>query len=701
MSIPDKDLFILKKHIIALENKIKAQDNVIQGLENDLLQTSQENDMLHKRLELYFENEKVVEITNKFSKILRWKHDIETNSFWLSDEAYEILKLDRKVCHISFEEYLKLIHPDDREYIIGKFNSSLENSGGASYQDFHCSYRIVISDGSVMYMSNDYRYEYNTIGEPVRGIGISRDITNEIAENKHKEELQQNLKKTIFRANIAEKIGKFGHVEIYLDSYSFWASEGAQAILGISDGAINSIDTFLERIHHEDRDRYLAYYTTLLSDSEDSSGSLIVRIISLDGILKYINTIFFSFDKDSNLVIGAMHDVTEIVQQQKREDELKKHLQIVDKMRSLGLLVGGITHDFNNILASIISGAEYFSLNKKLSGQERVAAENIVKAGAHATSLIKQLMAFSRQNETSNHSVDLQDVVRTSLELVRHAVDSRIIISTQFNADNVFIWTDYSRFQALILNVCINAAYALAKCEKPEIVISTDIIDSDSVLPSGYNISLADSEYALLRISNNGETIPETVIGRIFDPFFTTKKDNENSGLGLSMAFALIESMNGHILVDSSEECTSFSFYMPLADFPVANEYGVHTIVSGSGRILFVDDDENFRVNTCFFLDYLGYDVVQCSNGTEALELMSREDNLYDLAIIDMIMPDMSGAELFEQIRCFAPELKVIMLSGQIGENKIPERVAKGLTMFLNKPIHTAELSQIIHKIIP
>ena len=227
-----------------------------------------------------------------------------------------------------------------------------------------------------------------------------------------------DLQKALHRANIAEKIGSFGHVEIYMDSYSFWASEGALRILGPCESEVNSIDMVLERIHPQDRDNYIAHYTTALSQPGKSPGHLTVRMVHPDGTLKHVNTILLSYDTDSNIVIGVMHDVTEKVLQQNREAELKKQLQVSDKMRSLGVLVGGITHDFNNILAGIISGAEYFALNKKLSKKERTAAENIISAGVHAASLTKQLLAFSRQN-VNQHSklTPCQRPILTPLEL--------------------------------------------------------------------------------------------------------------------------------------------------------------------------------------------------------------------------------------------------------------------------------------------
>lgn len=548
--------------------------------------------------------------------------------------------------------------------------------------------------------------------EQLRAIeALEKDLAALSAENsmlraqlktyKQGQDLNHDLEKAMQRANIAEQIGKFGHVEIFLDSYSFRASKGAFEIMGPCEHEINSIDTVFERIHPDDRDKYIAHYTTALSQPGKSPAHLTVRFVLPDGTIKHVNTILLSYDTDSQIVIGVMQDVTEKVMQEKREQALQNQVAISDKMRSLGLLVSGITHDFNNILATIISGAEYFSLNEKLTEKEKTAALNIIDAGAHAASLTKQLLAFSRQNETPHTGVKLQDIIKATISLVRQTVDSRIAISTRHKADDLYIKTDYSRFQALILNVCVNADDALAEVDHPEIRITTDRIHAGSILPAAHNIDTGESEYALLRITNNGTPISKEIIDKIFDPFFTTKADTGGTGLGLSMVFSTIQSMKGRVFVDSSDgKETSFSFYMPLDRVTSEAPPDTHKIIPGHGSILFVDDDDNFRENAGFFLSHLGYEVNLCAGGAQALQLLHSRKKSYDLAIIDMIMPDMDGAELFTKIREFNTQLKVIMLSGQIGENPLPAHVSQGLSMRLSKPIHTAELSQAIHDVL-
>lgn len=257
---------------------------------------------------------------------------------------------------------------------------------------------------------------------------------------------------------------------------------------------------------------------------------------------------------------------------------------------------------------------------------------------------------------------------------------------------------DFAQLQAAILNICVNANKALEHTPEPEIKIHTEMVTTESLLPAGH--ILDDGVFVRLKISNNGSQIPAEIMDRIFEPFFTTKLPGEGIGLGLSTVFSTINAMGGRLFVDSDETETAFNIYLPVLVDISTDIDDEQKIICGEGRILFVDDDDHVRENIGMCIRDFGYNLDTCSSSVEALKLFKKQGEMYDLVILDMLMPVMNGVELYKKLRIIRPEIKVILLSGHIGNKALDTDVIEGLAMCLNKPIREADLSQVINKVL-
>jgi CheY-like chemotaxis protein len=228
--------------------------------------------------------------------------------------------------------------------------------------------------------------------------------------------------------------------------------------------------------------------------------------------------------------------------------------------------------------------------------------------------------------------------------------------------------------------------------------ITTQEVEIDELFCQSSTFTLQPGRFIKLEIRDSGCGIPQEDLNRIFDPFFTTKAKGEGTGLGLSTVYGTIQQHNGAINVYSEVgKGTVFQILLPVTnkERPVVKD--VPQAISGSGRILVVDDEEIMRVTAQIILENLGYTVLLAENGKKAVELFHKEDNKIDLVLLDMIMPVMNGRDCFEQLKKINPDVRVVISSGFSREEDLQEMMKDGLSGLIRKPYLTSALSRVIH----
>lgn len=402
----------------------------------------------------------------------------------------------------------------------------------------------------------------------------------------------------------------------------------------------------------------------------------------------------------SGILIVA-RDITQRKKMEAEHQQLDLQLRQAQKLEAIGQLTGGIAHDFNNILTAINGFSELLQLRLPADSPLQSMVENILKSGKRATSLISQLLAFSRKQIIEPKIVDINTVITELDKMLRRIINEDIEFQTQLATD---IWTvkiDPTQLEQVILNLVVNARDAMPQGGK--LILKTENASfSQNFLSEQEKIEAGD--YSLLTISDTGTGMDEETKAHIFEPFFSTKMKGKGTGLGLSTVYGIVRQNNGYIRVDSQkEEGTTFSIYFSRV-FETADQSPQYSITNatpeGSETIILVEDDPavlNLSVHT---LQERGYIVLPVKNGEDALQMSLTGQGKPDLLITDVVMPNISGKKVAQELGKRFPDLKVLFISGYTDKVISHHGILDTDINFLQKPFSITALTQKVREIL-
>ena len=376
---------------------------------------------------------------------------------------------------------------------------------------------------------------------------------------------------------------------------------------------------------------------------------------------------------EDRAIVAVVMDVTELKETQ---DQLLQS----QKLESLGILAGGIAHDFNNDLA-VISGNAELAL-EKIPEQSRANTQvrRILNASEKATSLVQQILSFSRKETKQYGPVNLKEVISESLDMIRALIPTNILIHEQTKMGRAFVKGDKTQIQQIIVNLCTNAYQAM------------------ELLGGVLTISLeVEGTFMKLCIKDNGPGIPNEFQENIFDPFFTTKDVGKGTGLGLSVVYRLVKQHGGKILIESKPEMgTVFSVYLPISDDIYVEQNSNENVTNGVGHILIVDDDPDVAELYQDCLTSAGYTVSMHESSLDALSEFKDKPDKFDLVLTDQIMPELTGDAFAQALLAIRPELPIVLTTGY--SKVFCEKQAKkmGIKQYLEKPAKMGMLTKVI-----
>ncbi len=398
---------------------------------------------------------------------------------------------------------------------------------------------------------------------------------------------------------------------------------------------------------------------------------------------------------EAGIPTGILEINIDITAERRLEDQLRQS----QKLEAIGTLAGGIAHNFNNILASIIGNAE-LALDEV--GEESPAQSNldaIMRASLRASDHVKEILAFGRKSPTEPRSVHLAPLVQEIFNLLRASLPTTIRMDMHKTTTSDLVFADPSRLQQVLMNLGTNAAHAMPDGGCLEIVLSDAVFESGQVLPDP---ELTPGNYIVLSIRDTGTGMDETIRRRIFEPFFTTKAVGRGTGLGLAVAYGIVKSFGGAISVESRPgRGSTFNVFLPKAtDLPKIAPGTEKTVSGGSGRILFVDDEEQLRLIAEAVLSRLGYKVATEGDPENALRRFRENPNAFDVVITDYTMPGMTGLVLSREILRIEPDMPILLFTGH--NDAVDEESAKaaGVREFLMKPFTRRDLAEVVGKVL-
>jgi PAS domain S-box-containing protein len=397
---------------------------------------------------------------------------------------------------------------------------------------------------------------------------------------------------------------------------------------------------------------------------------------------------------------GAIINFVAIHRDISRQVKLEIDLRQAQKMQAIGTLAGGIAHDFNNILTAIVGYAEIARFSLEPEDPVRRNLDQVLKASARATDLVKRILAFSRQTEQKRQFVPIGSVVNEALKLLRPSLPTTVEIRHEIDMspEDGVILVDPTEIHQVLMNLCTNAAHAMRADGGVLLVrLSSSAVDD---CRQSFHPDLKPGRYVCLAVSDTGHGIDPAVKERIFDPYFTTKRVGEGTGLGLSVVQGIIRAYGGAITVQSQlGKGTTFNVFLRSMEkqTPTGTE-AKEPLCNGAERILFVDDEVVLAELGKELLGSLGYKVVTSNNGLEALETFRADPLGFDLVITDMTMPGLRGEELAREIIALRSDMPIILCTGYselINESQAREM---GIREFVTKPYMAASFVHTIRK---
>ena len=397
---------------------------------------------------------------------------------------------------------------------------------------------------------------------------------------------------------------------------------------------------------------------------------------------------------------GIVIDITERKRAEEEKKKLEAQLRQSHKLEAIGTLAGGIAHDFNNILGVIVGNTELALLDVPESNTAHQNLLAVRETCLRAKDLVKQILTFGRKGEFELGAVNIDQVIREFIKILRATIPTTIEISHHIQNDLAMIKADPTQLNQILLNLCTNAAHAMKESGG---ILKIGLKNTSLGVEDAKTFEgLKPGAFVRLTVSDTGCGIPPEIVGRIFDPYFTTKAVGEGTGMGLAVVQGIIKSYGGAITLESEPgRGTTFHVYLPASRKEIEKETSAaEPPTRGNERILFVDDERNIVDIAKKILERFGYEVVVAQNPVEALEIFSERSKTFDLVITDMTMPVMTGVGLSLEIRKIRPEIPIILSTGY--SDQIDEERAKklGIQAFVMKPIIMRELIATVRNIL-
>ncbi len=386
-----------------------------------------------------------------------------------------------------------------------------------------------------------------------------------------------------------------------------------------------------------------------------------------------------------------------------RERHLEARLRQSEKLEAVGTLAGGVAHDFNNIIGSILAVAESIR-DEALGVTPGDAVGQIIIACHRARDIVRQMMHFSRRSMHERRAVSASNLIEEALPLLRAALPSNVGIHCDLDS-RALVMADPAEIQQVLMNLSTNAAHAMEAKGGGDLLLSVTSFAPDEYFVSTHPGLEAQAPYVRLLVRDSGDGIASEHLPRIFEPFYTTKAPGSGTGLGLASVHGIVASLDGAIDVYTElGRGTSFQIYLPAVegapDERPASPPPVRAASVACGRILLVDDEEQIRRVSERFLLRSGYQVTSASDGDTARLVLESDPAAFDLIVTDLTMPGISGADLIRLAHRLRPTLPTILTSG-FGDTMNPEeRESLSPSAFIQKPYTQAQLADLVQNLL-
>ncbi|MCX7769801.1 MAG: ATP-binding protein [Proteobacteria bacterium] len=423
-----------------------------------------------------------------------------------------------------------------------------------------------------------------------------------------------------------------------------------------------------------------------------------LSLFGKEGVSEYVKV--ESKDEIGKVAMAFNNMIDALKDREREKQALEAQLRQSQKLEAIGTLAGGIAHDFNNVLTAIINCATLIKMYSK-DEQINTYSDVILRASERASSLTKSLLAFSRKQTVKPQVVDINAVIKDFQNILKRLIMENVTFELNCSEHELPVSIDITQLDQLIVNLVTNACDAMP--DGGTLTITTEYNSSCEDLPT----CEVPCPCAVIRVSDTGIGIDPKIIDKIFDPFFTTKEVGKGTGLGLAMVHGIVKQNNGKIKVDSTPGVgTTFSIYFPISKKEEQidtkkSEFKLEdfTLLKEKANILLAEDDMEVRTVISSILKATGYNVFIAKDGEEAIEIYSKNKDIINLSMLDVMMPKKNGKQVADFIRSIDPNAKILFFSGYTAD--ILDNVGlDSSTMIISKPLDPEGILKHIQNIL-
>ena len=380
---------------------------------------------------------------------------------------------------------------------------------------------------------------------------------------------------------------------------------------------------------------------------------------------------------------------------------LEEQFRQAQKMEAVGRLAGGVAHDFNNLLTVITGYSDLLLSGRDLTNSQRTALEEVRRSAERGGALTQQLLSFSRRQPLETRTVHLNSLILQVEKMLRRLIGEDIDLVTIPAAAVDIVDADPGRLEQVIMNLVVNARDAMPHGGK--LTIETGSIQLDESF-SAKQLGVRPGRFVTLSVTDTGIGMDEATMAHLFEPFFTTKNPGRGTGLGLATAYGIIRQSGGAIGFFSQPGIgTTARIYLPIADEKAriaAENAALPPPMTGAETILLVEDETRVRKLIAGVLATRGYTVIEATRGEEAIRLCKEHKGKIDLAVVDVVMPEMSGPDLARQVAPLCPGLRLLYISGYTDEAIVHHGIHESGAAFLQKPFLPDALARKVREVL-
>jgi PAS domain S-box-containing protein len=618
--------------------------------------------------------------------------NVQTGEAKISPEYATMLGYDPVGFQLTVNKWIERMHPDDREPVTAAYRDYISGKIPEYRVEFRQrtkagGWKWILSLGKVV--------EYDNAGRPLRMLGTHTDIT----ERKQAEEaLREN---EIFIRTVLDNLPIGIAVNSVAPAVEFlYMNDNFPKFYRTTREALATSDAFWEAAYEDPTFREairkqvmeacasgdpsrMQWEDVPLFRTGEETAYIVARNMSIPG---------------QEVMISTVWDVTDRKRNETEKEKLQAQLLQSQKMESVGRLAGGVAHDFNNMLQTILGYSDLSLAQVAATSPVHEGLLEIRKAAMRSADLTRQLLAFARKQTAIPKILDLNDTVAGMLKMLQRLIGENIELAWLPGHSLWPVKMDPSQLGQILANLAINARDAIADTGK--ITIETENALLDAAFCADHPDCLP-GEYVLLVVSDNGCGMDRETLAQIFEPFFTTKEQGKGTGLGLATVYGIVKQNNGFVSVDSEPgQGAAFSIYLPsFASETVPEEASrQEEPAGGTETVLLVEDDAAILNLGKTILQRLGYTVLAANTPMMAIQLAQEHAGEIHLLITDVVMPEMNGRELVQRLSSCRPAMQCLYMSGYTADVIAHHGVLDPGIHFLQKPFSISDLALTIRK---